>query len=689
VGFAARVRGSGLTAVAVAGTAAALVAMGSMVLRGRPAGVAYELFMFHNGPNAIVLLWLGRLVLRRRPGHGAGRILLAIGLLEAVHAGAAALLDARLVAAGVDLARVPAATVVPATLPIDAALLLLPLSTVWVPAVALAVTMLPLLFPDGRLPSRRWWPVVAVAAAGTGLLMTGFAIDAWPTATWTEPDAPAVVAALVVAGGLAVLAASGAGIVALVRRWRRAEAGQRWQFRTVGVAAVGFAVVGTVTYPWQPVWIPAVLVAFHVLLVCYALAVARYRLHDLEPVLGRTAVGAILAALVAAVYLVIVVGVGSLVGRGVEGTLLPLLAVAVVALLVEPARRRAWRLVDRLLYGRHADRAEVLSRLAARASTSAEAEEVPAEVAELLVRSTGAQRAQVWLAVEPRPRLAASAGAGGDPVERADVVHRGERLGELRLYARTAADLAPDARAVLDDVAHALGVVLRNARLTAQLRAQLDELRASRQRLVEVHEQARRGLERDIHDGAQARLISLRLRLGLARALAGTEDQQAVREQLDLLAEEVDAAVRSLRELARGLQPPVLEQSGMAAALRAHVRDLPVPVSVAADRVGRYLRAVEGAVYFSCLEAVQNAVRHSGARQVSVELAADGATLRFCVRDDGTGFDRDRVGTGAGLTNIEDRVSALGGRVELDTTPGRGTRVTGELPAQPLLVEDR
>lgn len=265
-------------------------------------------------------------------------------------------------------------------------------------------------------------------------------------------------------------------------------------------------------------------------------------------------------------------------------------------------------------------------------------------------------------------------------------MHQGERLGDLRLYARTAADLTPDAGQVLDDVAHSLGVVLRNTRLTAQLRAQLDELQASRQRLVEVHDQARRGLERDIHDGAQARLISLRLRLGVLAATADTEDRAAIREQLDVLAGEVDAAVRSLRELARGLQPPILEQAGVAVALRAYVRDLPVTVSVVAD-VGRYSRAVESAVYFCCLEAVQNAIRHSHAGSVSVELAAGDTLLRFCVHDDGVGFDRHLVTAGTGLANIDDRVSALGGRTSIDTAPGQGTRVSAEVPAQPLVEE--
>lgn len=189
-------------------------------------------------------------------------------------------------------------------------------------------------------------------------------------------------------------------------------------------------------------------------------------------------------------------------------------------------------------------------------------------------------------------------------------------------------------------------------------------------------------MERDIHDGAQARLISLRLRLGVAMALADEVGSDALRGQLDDLGHEVDAAVRSLRELARGLHPPILEQSGLAAALRAHTRDLPVAVSVDADGVGRYEPAVESAAYFSCLEAVHNAVRHGGAQRIVVTLAGDGDGLSFTVRDDGSGFDTDRVVAGAGLANIDDRVSALGGQTRIEAAPGAGTTVTGRIPAQ-------
>lgn len=315
-----RPRAIGLTVAAAVGTVVALVAFASLLVRGRPAWLLYELFVFHNAPSAVVLLWLGWLVLRRQPGHGAGRVLFAIGAFDAAHVGVAALEDARLVAAGIDLAVAPDTELVPAELPLDAALLGMLLSTVWVPPVVLLITMLPLLFPDGRLPGRGWRWVVAAAAVGTVLVVLGFVVVTWPTVGRDEPTVAGVPAegVLVVPGGLMVLVAAAASVVALLMRWHRSEDAQRRQFHAVAAAVAALVVVATATYAWWAVWVPATLVATTVLMVVYALAAARYRLHDLEPVLGRTAVGAMLALLVAAVYVVVVVGVGALVGRGVE-----------------------------------------------------------------------------------------------------------------------------------------------------------------------------------------------------------------------------------------------------------------------------------------------------------------------------------------------------------------------------------
>lgn len=353
------------------------------------------------------------------------------------------------------------------------------------------------------------------------------------------------------------------------------------------------------------------------------------------------------------------------------------MAVAVVAVLVEPARRRTRKVVDRLLFRRRTDRTEVMSRLAAHANI-APASDVITEVTDLLVRSTGAARAQVHLTA------GVDLPAAESPVHRTTIQHHGETFGEVRLYATARADLVPDAAYLLDDVAHTLGVVLHNDRLTTQLRNRLDELHASRRRLVEAHDHARRGLERDIHDGAQARLISLRLRLGALRARLDPNGDRSVNAELGVIGDDIEATIRSLRALARGLHPPLLEQAGLTDALRSHARDLPIPVTVTADGVGRYPRAVEAATYFACLEAVQNAVRHSQATAVTITLTGTGGQLHFQVEDDGTGFDPTTAPAGTGLVNIYDRLSALGGQARVYASVGQGTRITGRVRVEAL-----
>ncbi|BCB89945.1 ATP-binding protein [Phytohabitans suffuscus] len=667
-----------LTVLAVAGTAAVVAVFAAMVLRGRPAEAMYGLYLFQNGPSGVVLLWMGRLILLRQPGNTAGRVLVVVGAIHVLHVLVMIAADVALVSAGFpqplgDLAQL----IVPADLPLTAAVPLWVANWLWLPAPLLAATVLLLAFPDGTPRGRATRPVLAATAVGGAALMAAFVVDAWPTADWPTQEPPAVVLILLATGGPLVAAAVATSVAVLLIRWRQARGPGRRPFQVAGMAAVAFAVVAVATYPWQHIWTPAILVSFNLLIVAYALAVARYRLHDLEPVLGRAAVAATMSLLVAAVYATVVIGAASLVGQRVDSRVLPLVAIAFVAVLVEPARRRTRTVVDRLLFHRRTDRTEVMSRLAAHANV-APASDVVTEVTDLLVRSTGAARAEVHLTHE----AAAELPAAEPPVLRTTVQHHGETFGEVRLYATARADLVPDAAQLLDDVAHTLGVVLHNERLTTQLRDQLDELHASRRRLVEAHEHARRGLERDIHDGAQARLISLRLRLGALRARLGHHGDQSVSNELGLIGDDIEATIRSLRALARGLHPPLLEQAGLTDALRSHARDLPIPVTVTADSIGRYPRAVEAATYFACLEAVQNAIRHSQATTVTITLAGGDGQLHFQIQDDGTGFDPTTARAGTGLVNIHDRLSALGGQTRVYASLGKGTRVTGRIPVE-------
>jgi signal transduction histidine kinase len=207
------------------------------------------------------------------------------------------------------------------------------------------------------------------------------------------------------------------------------------------------------------------------------------------------------------------------------------------------------------------------------------------------------------------------------------------------------------------------------------------ELRDSRARILEAGNAARRRIERDLHDSAQQRLIALRIGLTLAGdQVAGPRE----RAMIDRLGLEVDETIDELRDVAHGVYPQVLEQRGLAAALRAVARRSVLPVSVRDEGLARHSEALETSIYFSCVECLQNAAKHAGpGASVTIRLAQENGHVSFSVEDDGAGFDPAVVGRGRGLTNIADRVAAVGGTVAVDARPGRGTRVSATLPASP------
>jgi signal transduction histidine kinase len=201
------------------------------------------------------------------------------------------------------------------------------------------------------------------------------------------------------------------------------------------------------------------------------------------------------------------------------------------------------------------------------------------------------------------------------------------------------------------------------------------------QRILATADEERRTLERNIHDGAQQRLVALRIQLGLAEELLARDPESGL-EKLHELGGEVEKTLDELRSLARGVYPALLADEGLAAALRAVALRSPVRTTVDSDGIGRYPREVEGAVYFCCLEALQNTAKHaSGATLVAISLEHHGA-LRFEVRDDGAGFDPDRASAGAGLSNMRDRIAALGGELTVTSRPGEGVAVRGSVPVE-------
>ncbi|HVM15631.1 MAG TPA: ATP-binding protein, partial [Egibacteraceae bacterium] len=436
---------------------------------------------------------------------------------------------------------------------------------------------------------------------------------------------------------------------------------------------------------------------FAIIPIALFVGILRFRLWNIERVISRALVYGLLAGFVGLVYVGVVVGVGRAVGTQGDSVILSIIATGVVAVAFQPAKGQLERIANRMVYGRRATPYEVLSAFSERVGEAVATEETLARMAQVLAEGTAAKRVDVWLAVGGELRPAASWPAQAEavaPVTLPDgqlppldgvtaacpVRHQDELLGALSVTKPGTEGMAPTEEKLLSDLAAQAGLVLRNARLTTELLERLAELRASRQRLVSAQDEARRRLERNIHDGAQQQLVALKVRIRLAERMA--EKGRPVDDLLRALAADTDEAIDTLRDLARGIYPPLLAAEGLPTALRAQAQKVPVPVDVVDEGVGRYDQALEAAVYFCCLEALQNVAKYAGASRVQITLTEDGGNLVFSVADDGSGFDTASNGRGAGLQNMEDRLDALGGRLTVRSAPGAGTTITGVLPLE-------
>ena len=326
------------------------------------------------------------------------------------------------------------------------------------------------------------------------------------------------------------------------------------------------------------------------------------------------------------------------------------------------------------MYGRRATSYEVLTEFSGRIGETYTTDDVLPRMAQILAGGTGATSARVLIRVGGELREAAAVGPRGDGEEHImAVVHQGEDLGALALTmpANDPMDQARDR--LVRDLAAQAGPVLRNVRL-------IEDLRASRQRLVTAQDEERRKLERNIHDGIQQQLVALAVRLKLADTLVDRDPSKA-HEALAALQVDAGGVLDELRDLARGIYPPLLADKGLAAALEAQVRKAAVPTTLHADGLPRYPQDVESAVYFCALEALNNVAKYAGATAATVRLASEDGHVRFEVHDDGRGFDPAAAGHGTGLRGMTDRLEAIGGTLAIESRPG-GTTVTGSIPIE-------
>jgi signal transduction histidine kinase len=289
--------------------------------------------------------------------------------------------------------------------------------------------------------------------------------------------------------------------------------------------------------------------------------------------------------------------------------------------------------------------------------------------------------AKVWL-----PELLP--GRPNSTLRTAPITHGGQLLGLIVAErARRPGSLASEADVTLEEVAREVGVAVNKARLDAalqqsldQLRRQATELQASRGRLVAAADEERRRIERNLHDGAQQYLVAMAIKARLIEQLSNRDPERA-RQLLHQLQLDATAALDELRALAHGIYPPLLSSSGLAEALSAACRRAALPASVDVIGVGRHPAEIESAVYFCCLEALQNAGKYAGAgASAHIRLWEDSRVLRFEVADDGSGFESNGQNAGAGLTNMRDRLGAVGGSITVESAPGRGTKLSGTLP---------
>jgi signal transduction histidine kinase len=422
--------------------------------------------------------------------------------------------------------------------------------------------------------------------------------------------------------------------------------------------------------------------SFMLIPVTTGIAILRYRLYDIDVVIRKTVVITVVVGFIALVYVGVVAGVGALVGAQSNAPLLSALAAAIVALVFQPVRARARRFADRLVYGKRATPYEVMSTLSENLAGTYAADDVLPRIARVLGDGTGAERAEVRIAFDEQMRSVAiwppdAPDSSDDYV--VDVRHQGERLGELAVSLPANDPIDPTREQLVQDLAAQAGLALRNERLNQQLRARLADLQAAQKRLVTAQDLERRRLERNIHDGAQQQLVALQVRQRLAEQLVDHDPAKA-KEMLGQLQVETGKALDDLRDLARGIYPPLLADKGLVAALDAQSRRSTFPITIRSDGVGRFPQEVEAALYFSVLEALQNVAKYSGATAVEVSLDRHGGEVRFAVCDDGRGFDPRVTRYGTGLQGIADRLGALDGRVEIESAPGRGTTVMGTVP---------
>ena len=544
-----------------------------------------------------------------------------------------------------------------------------------------------LLFPDGRLPSGRWRPALVSLVVGMALLVLAGTLRpgryAEPFAQVSNPfglsGAHGAMDAVDLAGWLFVVAGIGLGAAAMVVRLRRACGIERQQLKLVlAVGCVAATVAALLMSTWL-IWPTGHLqLRIAVLGVCFAsvpltagLAILRYRLYEIDVVVNRTLVYAALSLILAGAFAATVVLLGTALGRGSGWATAA--ATLVVAIAFRPLRARVQDAVDRRFSRARYDAlrrmADFLEDLRAGRAAPEEVEGVVREVLsdprlELLFFLPESE-----LYVDVRGMTVSD--LPDDGRERIPVERGAQPLGMV-LHDPA----SEDDPTLLRRVVEAGGLAIEIARLRVALRRQLAEVEASRTRIVTAANEERRRIERDLHDGAQQRLVSIGLALRHAQHELGSTSPERASHTLDDALAEVAVAIDELRELAHGLPPSQLD-AGLGPAFSELARRTPVLVEVKTPGE-RFDRDLEAAAYFIACEGLTNAVKHADATRIVLSALREEGKLVVSVADDGVGGARPT--SGSGLRGLSDRVAAYGGTLRIESNRGAGTTLTAELP---------
>lgn len=557
------------------------------------------------------------------------------------------------------------------------------------PSLYAAMVALVLFFPDGRLPSRRWRLIAIAVGICFVVLQLATVLEpqqytgAYRGLTNPLPVLPYAVRVALTPFWIGAFASLFATAWSVRLRFRRATGIERLQllWLTYAAALVPLALVVCLVegLVWNAFGGQATQLTFIGALAAVpagiAIAVLRYRLFDIELVLSRTLVYASLTACVAGVYLGVFIGVDRLVRRtGVSGVV----AAGVVALGFQPLRALLQRHVQRLVYGDRSDPYSAIVRLGERLQAAPAPDDVLETIVDDVSRALRLGFCAVALQRDGRFEVSAARGRSGrsQPIE-LPLTHQGDDIGVLIVEPQPKSELTPSDRRLLEDLARQAGVAVHGVRL-------MSDLQRSREHLVIAREEERLRLRRDLHDGLGPSLAALVFKIGLVRDRVG-DDPDRASELLRELSGDTQSAIADIRRLVYGLRPPALDELGLVGALREQADELAstttLDVAVTGPDLGGLPPAVEVAAFRIASEALTNVTRHARAEHCTVAFRLTDR-LELEVGDDGVGLPSD-LHPGVGLQSMRERAGELGGSLEIDSSPGDGTRVRVFLPVTP------